>query len=65
MELELSELKLYAIFFFLILIGHNSILNQSSFSWNLILRKSSFETGTRTYIISKQGHIAKYFLKYG
>ena len=62
MELELSELKLYAIFFFFfILIGHNSILNQSSFSWNLILRKSSFETGTQTYIVSKQGHIAKYF----
>ena len=37
-------------FFFLSLIGHN-----------LILIKSSFETGARPYIVWKQGHIAKFF----
>ena len=41
-------------FFFLSLIGHNSILI-----------KLSFETGARPYIVWKQGHIANFFLKKG
>ena len=42
------------IFFIISLIRHNSILI-----------KSSFETGARPYIVWKQGHIPKFFLKNG
>ena len=35
------------------------------FDWNSILIKSSFETGARTYLVSKQGHEPIYFWKRG
>ena len=50
LELDLPKVEFYAFFFFLTLIGYN-----------LILIKSSFETGARAYIVWKQGQIAKFF----
>jgi len=42
MELELYELEFHAIFIFLSLIRHNSILKQSSFSLKLDFKKIEF-----------------------
>ena len=66
MELELHELKFHAnIYIYIYIFKFDrpilDFLPIKFFDWNSILIKSSFVTGARIYIVSKQEYIAKYF----
>ena len=63
MELEFYKLKFHAFFFIFSLIGHNSILNQASFSLKLDFNKIEFRNRSTDLYNFKTGSYCQIFLK--